>query len=77
MYSSDLSIEAAALASLESLIRTIYPNPEDLPSGLAQDIIKECLALMDEPEKSQATAGTKIIAALLRASRELRLTTAY
>ncbi|WVR08275.1 hypothetical protein IAU60_005322 [Kwoniella sp. DSM 27419] len=68
LYSSDTSIEAAALSALESLIRTLYPTADDAPSGLAQDIIKECLEILNEPEKSQAMAATKILAALLRAS---------
>ncbi|KAK8849457.1 hypothetical protein IAR55_004790 [Kwoniella newhampshirensis] len=68
LYSSDTSIEAAALSALESLIRTLYPTEQTTPTGLAQDIIKECLTILDEPEKSQALAATKILAALLRAS---------
>ncbi|WWD20081.1 hypothetical protein CI109_104555 [Kwoniella shandongensis] len=68
LYSSDTTIEAAALSALESLIRTLYPTEQDAPTGLAQDIIKECLTILDEPDKSQALAATKILAALLRAS---------
>ena len=74
MYSSDSSIEAAALACLESFIRTLYPNASDPPVGLAQEIIKQSLELLKEPEKTQATSATKMLAALLRASRESRLT---
>jgi hypothetical protein len=75
MYSSDATIEAAALACLESLIKTLYPTSGDSPAGLAQDVIKESLALLDEPEKSQATSGVKVIACLLRASRASGTTT--
>lgn len=71
LYSSDTSIEAAALSALESLIRTLYPTSTDAPSGLAQDIIKECLEILNEPDKTQAVAATKILAAIFRASREL------
>lgn len=70
MYSSDPSIEAAALSALESLIRTLYPAPLDSPAGLAQDIIKQSVELLNEPEKTQATSATKMLAALLRSSRE-------
>ncbi|WWD04098.1 hypothetical protein V865_002163 [Kwoniella europaea PYCC6329] len=68
LYSSDTSIEAAALSALESLIRTLYPTESDAPSGLAQDIIKECLEILNEPDKTQAVAATKILAAIFRAS---------
>ncbi|WVW86641.1 hypothetical protein I302_108694 [Kwoniella bestiolae CBS 10118] len=68
LYSSDTSIEAAALSALESLIRTLYPTSTDAPSGLAQDIIKECLEILNEPDKTQAVAATKILAAIFRAS---------
>ncbi|WRT69441.1 uncharacterized protein IL334_006427 [Kwoniella shivajii] len=68
LYSSDTAIEAAALSALEALIRTLYPTNQDAPSGLAQDFIKECLEILNEPEKSQAVAATKILAAIFRAS---------
>lgn len=68
MYSSDATIEAAALSALESLIKTMYPTKEDTPSGLAQDIIKECLEILQE-EKATSLAATKVLAALIRASR--------
>ncbi|ORY34974.1 Dos2-interacting transcription regulator of RNA-Pol-II-domain-containing protein [Naematelia encephala] len=68
MYSSDTTIEAAALSALESLMRTLYPTEAEVPTGLAQDIIKEALTVLEEPEKSQGIASTKILAALVRAS---------
>ena len=68
LYSSDTTIEASALSALESLIRTLYPTAQDVPSGLAQTIIKECLDMMREPEKTQALAATKMLVALVRAS---------
>jgi DNA repair/transcription protein MET18/MMS19 len=70
MYSSDKSVEAAALSALESLMRTLYPSEADAPVGLAQDIIKQCLDILDEPEKTQSLAATKALVALLNASRE-------
>jgi DNA repair/transcription protein MET18/MMS19 len=69
MYSSDASIEAAALSALEALVRTLYPDVSDPPAGLAQDIIKQSVELLNEPEKTQATSATKMLAALLRSSR--------
>ncbi|WVQ75192.1 hypothetical protein IAR50_004803 [Cryptococcus sp. DSM 104548] len=68
LYSSDASIEAASLSALESLMRTLYPSSSDVPSGLAQDIIKECQKILEEPDKNQALGATKIIAAIFRGS---------
>jgi DNA repair/transcription protein MET18/MMS19 len=70
MYTSDTSIEVAALGALESMMRTLYPTASEPPSGLAQDVIKECLDILQEPEKTQAVPATKILAALVRASGE-------
>jgi hypothetical protein len=75
MYSSDTRIEAAALTALESLMRTLYPNPKDTPSGLAQDVIKQSLEILQEPEKTQGVSITKALAALIRASRKYSLVT--
>ncbi|WVQ79530.1 hypothetical protein IAT38_001629 [Cryptococcus sp. DSM 104549] len=68
LYSSDTSIEAAALSALESLMRTLYPTEKDVPTGLAQEIIKECLKILEEPDKSQAMGATKILAAMFLGS---------
>lgn len=70
LYSSDSAIEAAALSALESLMRTLYPNEDSVPSGLAQEIIQECKKSLEEPDKNQALGSTKIIAAVFRGSRE-------
>jgi DNA repair/transcription protein MET18/MMS19 len=70
MYSSDTTIEGAALSALESLVAVLYPTEADAPTGLAQDIIKQCLHILQEPEKSQGIAATKALAVLVRASRE-------
>ncbi len=68
-YSSDTTIEAAALSALESMVATLYPTDAEPPTGLAQDIIKQCLNILQEPEKQQGIAATKALAALIRASR--------
>ncbi|EAL20722.1 hypothetical protein CNBE0870 [Cryptococcus deneoformans B-3501A] len=68
LYSSDSTIEAAALSALESLMRALYPNEDSVPSGLAQEIIQECMKSLEEPEKNQALGSTKIIAAIFRGS---------
>lgn len=70
LYSSDSTIEVAALSALESLMRTLYPNEDSVPSGLAQEIIQECMKSLEEPDKNQALGSTKIIAAIFRSSRE-------
>ena len=69
MYSSDTTIEAAALSALESLVAVLYATESDVPTGLAQDITKQCLDILQEPEKSQGLAATKVLVALVRASR--------
>ena len=71
LYSSDTTIEASALSALESLVGTLYPTEADTPVGLAQDIVKQCSDILQEPEKSQGIAATKVLAALVRASRQL------
>ncbi|KAL7424900.1 hypothetical protein Q5752_000586 [Cryptotrichosporon argae] len=68
LYSSDLAIEAASLSALKALVRTLYLTKDDVATGLAQDIIKQCLEILDEPEKSQGVAATKALAALVLAS---------
>ncbi|RXK38054.1 hypothetical protein M231_04724, partial [Tremella mesenterica] len=68
LYSSDPGIESAALSALESLVKTLYPTADVVPTGIAQDIIKQCLEIMNDPEKAQALAATKIIVGLVGAS---------
>ncbi|KAK4683806.1 DNA repair/transcription protein MET18/MMS19, partial [Tremellales sp. Uapishka_1] len=68
MYSSEQSTEAAALSALEALMRALYPTENDPPIGLAQEVIKECLAILQEPEKSQGISATKALCALVRGS---------
>ena len=69
MYSSDASIEAAALKACEALTRTLYPTAADSAAGLSQDMIKEALVALEEPEKAQSLGATKILVAIIRASR--------
>lgn len=71
MYSSDGAIEAAALKACESLTRTLYPTADSSAAGLAQDMIKEALAALEEPEKAQSLGATKILVSIIRASRTL------
>jgi hypothetical protein len=47
----------------------MYPTAEDSPVGLAQDMIKESLEALSEPEKAQSLGATKILVALIRSSR--------
>lgn len=70
MYQSDKTIEEAALFALESLIRSLYPRDDDVPTGLANDVIKQCMDILKEPEKSHSLAATKMLVALFNASRE-------
>ena len=57
--------------ALEALMRAIYPSTEDVATGLAEDIVKQCLMILDEPDKAQAFPATKALGALIRASGEL------
>nr|ODN91252.1 DNA repair/transcription protein MET18/MMS19 [Cryptococcus depauperatus CBS 7841] len=68
LYSSDQSVESAALTALESLMHTLYPNESDSAKGLAQDVIKECAKIFEEPDKNQAVCATNIIAAIFKGS---------
>lgn len=68
LYQSDTSIEVAAQSALESLMRAVYPGEKDSPAGLAQDIIKECLGFLEDPEKSTALAATKGLVAMFNSN---------
>lgn len=72
LYQSDKSIELASLSALESLMQALYPNPRDTPTGLAQDIIKECLKLLEQPDKSQSLAATKSLVAMFNSTGKSR-----
>lgn len=69
LFTSDPEIEAEALLSLESFLRTLYPSPDSKPTGLIADIVHQCLDILKEPEKSKAKPATKIIASCFKASR--------
>ena len=57
------------MKACESLSRTLYPTLEDPAAGLAQDMIKESLEALAEPEKAQSLGATKVLVALIRSSR--------
>lgn len=68
-------IEKAALRTTEVLIKAIYDvdNASGSSSQVSMDFVEEmceeCLALVDEPEKSQAIPASKVIAALIVTTR--------
>lgn len=51
------------------MIVTLYPESKENSIDLAQEIIKECSELLQEPEKSKAKPATKILSGLILASR--------
>lgn len=64
-----------ALAALQALLRTVYADVEsqedikqDKASKLAQKLCDTCLLELKEPDKSNATPATKILAAAVSAS---------
>lgn len=71
MYSSDTSVEESALSALEGFIRALYPKPDSVPSGMAEEIVKQSLDVLQEPAKTQTLAATKILVALFNASCKL------
>jgi hypothetical protein len=58
-------------------MQALYPNPRDTPTGLAQDIIKECLKLLEQPDKSQSLAATKSLVAMFNSTGKLYLNVVY
>ncbi|KAI0079355.1 ARM repeat-containing protein [Panus rudis PR-1116 ss-1] len=67
---TDPETENRALKTTQVLIQTLYA--ESTPStggkeieGLARDACEECLRILREPEKSQATHATKVICAFM------------
>ena len=67
-YTPDAGIEADSLAAFESFLHTLYPSASDNATGIASDIVKECLELLNEPDKSKAMAATKVLACFIRTS---------
>lgn len=68
-YSPDAQIEADALDTFRAMIVTLYPEGKENSIDMAQEIIKECSELLQEPEKSKAKPATKILSGLVLASR--------
>lgn len=52
------------------MIVTLYPEGKENSIDMAQEIIKECSELLQEPEKSKAKPATRILSGLIEASRE-------
>ena len=71
-YSPDAQIEADALETFRTMIVTLYPESKENSIDLAQEIIKECQEILQEPEKSKAKPATKILSGLIFASRRSR-----
>lgn len=64
-----------ALHTTQELIRTIYSLPVENADkdvemeGLAKDVCEECIKILKEPEKSQATPAMKVICAFVSTTR--------
>ncbi|TIB39716.1 hypothetical protein E3P86_00986 [Wallemia ichthyophaga] len=75
LYSTDTHTENVALDSLQSLIKTLYPdthptellNATELP-GIANLIFDVCHDAIKQPEKSKSTPAIKILATLIQSS---------
>lgn len=67
--------EEEALKTTRDLIKVLYQpaaaddSAQEDVQGLAKDICEECLKLLREPEKSQATPALKVINAFLTTTR--------
>ncbi|KAL5536863.1 hypothetical protein ACEPAF_686 [Sanghuangporus sanghuang] len=62
--------EGEALKATQALIQTIYSDSDEEasagePQGIITEISKECLELMNEPEKSQAVPASKVMASFI------------
>jgi len=70
---TDPLTEEAALKSVRVLIKTIYSNSAmelgDDIEGLAKDACAECVAILKEPEKSQARPAIKVLCAFVSTTR--------
>lgn len=66
---TDPHTERAALKSVQVLIKTIYSGgsatSSDDMEGLAKEACEECVAILKEPEKSQATPAMKTLCAFV------------
>jgi len=67
--------EAKALTATQDLVKTIYSNRVDSQDeeqeieGLAKDACEECIAILREPEKSQAKPAIKVLCAFMSTTR--------
>jgi len=73
----DPQTEEDALKTVQVLVKTIYTDEEAAVEsnedihGLARDACEECLQILQEPEKTQARAATKILSAFMSTTREI------
>ena len=71
---TDPHTERAALKSVQVLIKTIYSGgaatSSDDIEGLAKEACEECVVILKEPEKSQATPAMKTLCAFVSTTRE-------
>ena len=62
-------LEVQSLKTVQVLIRTLYKGLDESEGGeiqgLVEEICKECMDLMGEPEKSQAIPASKVAAAMI------------
>lgn len=64
-----------ALETTQTLIQVIYASVDDVssddpPEGLGKHIVEECLDVLKEPEKSKAKPAVKVLAALVKTTRQ-------
>ncbi|KAF7309175.1 ARM repeat-containing protein [Mycena kentingensis (nom. inval.)] len=64
---TDRLTEEEALTTLRTLVVTIHTNDahDSDVQGLARDACEECIAILREPEKSQARAAIKVLCAFM------------
>lgn len=71
---TDPITEEFALKTTQDLVKTIYTSQtadgtdSDI-EGLARDACEECIAILREPEKSQAKPAIKILCAFMSTTR--------
>lgn len=70
---TDPHTEREALKSAQVLIKTIYSGgaSSDDIEGLAKEACEECVVILKEPEKSQATPAMKTLCAFVSTTRAL------
>lgn len=65
------------METTQTLIQEIYAsvgdaNTGDAPEGLGKHIVEECLEVLKEPEKSKAKPAIKVLAALVKTTRQFK-----